>query len=55
MYGFQHGALAHIEQQAIKGPKITRVKPFKRANQGSNLYINMINEKREKHINYKNK
>ena len=26
----QHGALAHTEQQAIKGPKITSVKPFKR-------------------------
>ena len=24
MYGLQHGALAHTEQQAIKGPKITR-------------------------------
>ena len=23
MYGLQHGALAHTEQQAIKGPKIT--------------------------------
>ena len=22
MYGLQHGALAHTEQQAIKGPKI---------------------------------
>ena len=30
MYGLQHGALAHTEQQAIKGPKITSVKPFKR-------------------------
>ena len=29
MYGLQHGALAHTEQQAIKGPKITSVKPFK--------------------------
>ena len=28
MYGLQHGALAHTEQQAIKGPKITSVKPF---------------------------
>ena len=26
MYGLQHGALAHIEQQAIKGPRITSVK-----------------------------
>ena len=25
MYGLQHGALAHTEQQAIKGPKITSV------------------------------
>ena len=30
MYGLQHGALAHTKQQAIKGPKITSVKPFKR-------------------------
>ena len=35
MYGFQHGALAHTEQQASKGPKITSVKPFKRENQRS--------------------
>ena len=52
MYGFQHGALAHNEQQAIKGPKITNVKPFKRENQRSNLYKN---EKRETRINYINK
>ena len=38
MYGLQHGALGHTEQQAIKGPKITSVKPFKRENQWSNLY-----------------
>ena len=38
MYGLQHGAFAHNEQQAIKGPKITSVKPFKRENQRSNLY-----------------
>ena len=38
MYGLQHGALAHTEQQAIKGSKITSVKPFKRENQRSNLY-----------------
>ena len=43
MYGLQHGALAHTEQKAIKGPKITSVKPFKRENQRSNLY-----KKREK-------
>ena len=35
MYGLQHGALAHTEQQAIKGPKITSVKPFKRENERS--------------------
>ena len=35
MYGLQHGALAHIELQVIKGPKITSVKPFKRENQRS--------------------
>ena len=52
MYGLQHGALAHTEQKAIKGPKITSVKPFKRENQRSNLYKN---EKRETHINYINK
>ena len=38
MYGLQHGALVYTEQQAIKGPKITSVKPFKRENQRSNLY-----------------
>ena len=38
MFGLQHGALAHTEQQAIKGPKITSVKLFKRENQRSNLY-----------------
>ena len=38
MYGLQHGALAHTEQQSIKGPKITSVKPFKRENQRSNQY-----------------
>ena len=38
MYGLQHGALAHIEQKAIKGPKITSVKPFKRENKRANLY-----------------
>ena len=38
MYGLQHGALVHNEQQAIKSPKITSVKPFKRENQRSNLY-----------------
>ena len=41
MYGLQHGALAHTEQQAIKGPKITRrVKPFKQENQ--RLCLNCI-------------
>ena len=30
--------MAHTEQQAIKGPKITSVKPFKRENQRSDLY-----------------
>ena len=44
MYGLQHRALAHTEQQAIKGHKITSVKPFKRENQQSNLY----KKKREK-------
>ena len=38
MYGLQHRALAHNEQQATKGPKITSVKPFKQENQQSNLY-----------------
>ena len=28
-YGLQHGAYAHTEQQAIKGPTITSVKLFK--------------------------
>ena len=38
MYGLQHGALAHTEQQAIKGPITTSVKPFKWENQRSKLY-----------------
>ena len=40
MYGLQHEALAHTEQQAIKGPKITSVKPFKRENQRCYPYKN---------------
>ena len=40
MNGLQHGALTHTEQKAIKGPKITSVKPFKRENKRSNLYQN---------------
>ena len=36
--------MAHTEQQAIKGPKLTGVKPFKQENQRSNLYKN---EKRD--------
>ena len=38
MYGLQQGALAHTEQQAIKDPEITSVKPIKRENQRSNVY-----------------
>ena len=49
MYGLQHGALAHTEQKAIKGSKITGVKPFKRENQRSNLY----KKKRETRNTYK--
>ena len=45
----QYRALAHTEQQAIKGPKITSVKPFKRENQRSNLY----KKKRETRNTYK--
>ena len=45
MYGLQHGALAHTEQQDIKGSIITSVKPFKRENRRSNLYIKTRNEK----------
>ena len=48
MYGLQHGALANTEQQAIKGLKITSVKPFKRENQRSNLF-----KKRETRNTYK--
>ena len=48
MNGLQHGALAHTEQQAIKSPTITSVKPFKRKNQRSNLY-----KKREMRNTYK--
>ena len=50
-YGRQHEALAHTEQQAIKGPKITFVKPFKRVNQRSNIY----KKKRETLMNHINK
>ena len=28
-YFFNHGDLAHTEQQTIKGPEMTSVKPFK--------------------------
>ena len=52
MYGLQHAAVAHTEQQARKGPKITNVKPFKRENQPSNLYKK---QKRDTRINYINK
>ena len=48
MYGLQHGALAHTAQKAIKGPKTTSVKPFKREKQQSNLY-----KKRETRNTYK--
>ena len=48
MCGLQHGALAHAEQQAIKGPKISSVKPFIREYQQSNLY-----KKRETRITLK--
>ena len=34
MFGLQHGALAHTEQQAIKGPKITSVKPLNEKTNG---------------------
>ena len=47
MYGLQHRALAHTEQQAMTGPKITGVKPFKLENQRFNLY-----KKRETRTNY---
>ena len=50
MYGLQHGALAHIEQQGINGPKIPSVKLFKRENQRFKL-----NKKRETCINNINK
>ena len=50
MYGLQHEALAHTEQQAIKGPKITSVKPFKRENQRSNLYKIKKKKRNEKHV-----
>ena len=48
-YGLQHGALAHTEQKAIKGPKITSVKPSKRENLRSYLY----KKKRETRNTYK--
>ena len=34
-YGLQHRALALSEHQAVKGPKLTRLKPFKQENQRS--------------------
>ena len=45
MYGLQHGAVAHTEQQAIKGPKTTSEKQFKRENQRFNIYKKTRNEK----------
>ena len=45
MYGLQNRALAHTEQQAIKGSKITSIKPFKLENQWFNLYTKTRNEK----------
>ena len=40
MYGLKQGALAHTEQNAIKGPKITSVKPFKqKKNNGHIIHI----------------
>ena len=51
IYGLQHGALAHTEQQAIKGLKISSIKPFKRENQRSNLY--KIKKKRKTRNTYK--
>ena len=50
MYDLQHGVLAHTEQQAIKGPKITSVKPFKRENQRFNLYKIKKKTRNEKHV-----
>ena len=47
-YGFQNGAFAHTEQQAIKARQMTSVKPFKRENQLSYIY-----EKREARNTYK--
>ena len=45
-YGLQHRALAHTEQQDIKGPKLTSEKnPFKRENQRYNLYKKKRNDK----------
>ena len=49
-YGLQHGAMTNTKQQAIKGPNITSVKPFKGENQRSNLY-----KKRETLMNLINK
>ena len=48
MYGLQHGALAQTEQQAVKGPKITSLKLFKRENQQSYLYKKKT--RNEKHV-----
>ena len=37
-YGLQHGFLAHTEQQALKGLKMTSVKASKQEKQRSNIY-----------------
>ena len=42
MYGLQQGALTHTEQHAIKGLKITSVKPFKRENQLNCLIMQIL-------------
>ena len=49
MYGIQHKALAHTEQKAIKGPKITSVKPFKQENQWS--YTCLVQIHIDKNVN----
>lgn len=44
-YDLQHGAfeLAHTEQRAMKGPKITNVKKFKQENHRTTGWIMTIN------------
>ena len=51
--GLQHGALAHTEQQAIKGPQ--KILVLNQSNGKTNGLIYIKNEKRETLMNHTNK